>query len=122
MPSSTKFSAKITEVDLTPFTKAPFIGELGFPSADHLRCAARVGEAYKRNGFIILSNFGPTIEDLKETYDAAKDLFAKPQEYKENELKKFNFANDGLIIGYRNFGEEHLNPTRQPDIKEVSLF
>lgn len=118
MPSSTKFSAKFTEVDLSPFLKAPFVGDEGFPNEAQKRCGELVGHAYSTSGFIILSNFGPTMDDLNKPFNAAKELFANSQEYKEKELKQFNYAEDGMIIGYRNFGEEHLNPSRQPDIKE----
>lgn len=108
----------LTEVDLTPFNCAPFPGDEGFPTEEQKRVAGQIDQAYRRNGFMLLSNFGPTIEVLNTAFAESRELFKLPMEHKKEKFKKFDFANDGMIIGYRGFGTENLNKNRSPDYKE----
>lgn len=109
------------EVDLAPFQNAPFAGDDGFPSDEQMHAAKQIDRAYRNTGFILLSNFGPTIEVLDTAFAESKELFKLSTEHKTTKFKKFDFGNDGMIIGYRNFGTENLNQNRTPDYKEVSL-
>lgn len=119
MPSSgTKFSAKFVEVDLTPLLSAPFYNEPGFPNAAQAEVGRKVGEGFSSNGFLLASNFGPTDADLETVKEAGKEIWSMPTEKKMNDLKRFDFGNDGKIIGYRESGVESLNKIRHGDIKE----
>lgn len=123
MPSSgSKFTAKFVDVDLTPLLSAPFYGEPGFPNEAQAACGRKVGEGYGSNGFLLLSNFGPTDQDLVDVYAAGKDCFDLPLDHKLNVMKRFNFGEDGKIMGYRESGVESLNKIRAGDVKEVSFI
>lgn len=119
MPSSgTKFSAKFVEVDFSPLLSAPFYNEPGFPTAAQAEVGRKVGEGFSSNGFLLASNFGPTDADLEAVKEAGKTVWTLPTEAKMNDLKRFDFGNDGKIIGYRESGVESLNKIRGGDIKE----
>lgn len=111
----------LVEVDLECYQHAPFVGEPGFPTPEHIHAAEELDRAYRSNGFVLLSNFGPSIDVLNEAFHETKELFKLPMEHKTKEFKQFNFAEDGMIIGYRGFGTENLNINRIPDYKEVSI-
>lgn len=103
---------------MTPMLSAPFYGDEGFPTAEQAEVGRKVGEGFSSNGFLLLSNFGPTDDDLEAVKEQGKKIWSLPIEHKMNALKRFDFGNDGKIIGYRESGVESLNKIRGGDIKE----
>lgn len=107
----------IKAVDLLPFIKGPKSNEPGFPSEAQLVAARQIDISFRSNGFLVLKNFGLSEHLLNSMQLAAKELFGLDEAHKRNKLFRID---NNLNVGYIPIGIEILNPSRPPDIKEVS--
>lgn len=107
----------IKAIDLLPFVKGPQSNEPGFPSEAQLAVAHQIDTSFRSNGFLVLKNFGLSEDLFNSMQHSAKELFELDEAYK---TKKLFQIDNNLNMGYIPMGIEILNPSRPPDIKEVS--
>jgi hypothetical protein len=70
------------------------------PTAAQLATAARIDEVCRVHGFCKLRNVGISSEDTCAAFDAAKALFALPEEHKAAALAHFTAYPPGANRGY----------------------
>lgn len=103
-------------VDFSPFTLSPPLQRGEEPTAAQRKVANQLDDCFRNFGALYLTNIGITKEELAESFDVMKTLFAMPEEDKLEKLKPLEQVTN---TGYLRSGCESLNPRRSPDMKEV---
>jgi isopenicillin N synthase-like dioxygenase len=85
------------------------------PTAVQLSCAARINEACRDDtGFLYMTNFGITDEDVADAFSKSAALFALG----DDEKAKLNPYDPVTNLGFSAFASEALNARRPADLRE----
>ena len=84
------------------------------PTAAQLSCAARINDTCTDNGFLYLTNFGITDEDVADAFAKSAALFA----LSGDEKTKLNPYDPVTNLGFSAFASEALNARRPADLRE----
>ena len=84
------------------------------PTAAQLSCAARINDTCTDNGFLYLTNFGLTDEDVADAFAKSAALFA----LSGDEKTKLNPYDPVTNLGFSAFASEALNARRPADLRE----
>jgi isopenicillin N synthase-like dioxygenase len=102
---------------MTTADDVPTISLAGLRSgrrADLERIAAEIGRAARGLGFFSVIDHGIDAALVEAVYDRSRAFFALPQTEKD----ALSVANSAAYRGYVKIGEEILDPTKAPDVKE----
>jgi isopenicillin N synthase-like dioxygenase len=106
--------------ELPTVSLASFIGECGGcvvgdePTPEQRLTAGQIDAVFRRHGFLYLTDFGVSEEDVRVVFNNMKRLFALNDEEKAK-LSKFDPRTN---TGFSKFAAEALNTLRPPDLKE----
>ena len=85
------------------------------PTAAQLSCAARINEVCRDDtGFLYMTNFGITDEDVADAFSKSAALFALG----DDEKAKLNPYDPVTNLGFSAFASEALNARRPADLRE----
>ena len=84
------------------------------PTAAQLSCAAHINDTCTDNGFLYLTNFGISDEDVADAFAKSAALFA----LSGDEKTKLNPYDPVTNLGFSAFASEALNARRPADLRE----
>ena len=83
------------------------------PTPEQRLTAGQIDAVFRRHGFLYLTDFGVSEEDVRVVFNNMKRLFALNDEEKAK-LSKFDPRTN---TGFSKFATEALNTLRPPDLK-----
>jgi isopenicillin N synthase-like dioxygenase len=77
--------------------------------------AAAVERALSENGFMYVIGHGSERSTMMEAFDTARRFFGQPRAIKD----RYSYRDVASNFGYQGIGEERLDPSKAPDLKEA---
>ena len=107
--------ATIPVIDFGPFMVDQGVVIHEDPTPDQLCVARAIDEACRNHGFLYLTNFGLSVGQQMEVFNAARELFALPTEHKLNALRRIGSEDNR---GYAPYASESHHVARPPEESE----